>query len=102
MTKKVVKIPTGPKPGAPAPLNQEERIAAMNRAFIQRFESIAQGVLYNLCNNPAVCSTAFNEPEQLVKTTIDITTAYFDKIGPAVDAAFDKMVNTAKENKPAE
>lgn len=63
------------KPGfvpAPHQMTEEEMKANQARFFLQKRESFAQGILYNLCNNASSFGTAMNEPEVLVKKSIEM------------------------------
>lgn len=57
---------------APSPMTEEEMRANQARFFMQKRESFAQGILYNLCNNASSFGTAMNEPEVLVKKSVEM------------------------------
>lgn len=85
---KTVRLPQG---SAPKPLTQQEQIAAISRGFTQQFNSIAQGVLFNLVHGYA---SAGNVPKEgrIVEQAISITESFMEEVGPACDAAFDLIV----------
>ena len=56
----------------PMPLTEEQIKQNQARFFLQKRESFAQGILYNLINNPSSFSTAVNEPEVLVKKSVEM------------------------------
>ena len=56
--------------GAAKPLTKEEMQANQARFFLQKRESFAQGVLYNLCNSCG--ASAIAEPEVIVKKSVEI------------------------------
>lgn len=69
MNKKVIPMRQA---AAPSPLTAEEMKANQARFFMQKRESFAQGILYNLCNNASSFSTAMAQPEVLVKKSIEM------------------------------
>ena len=75
----------------PRPLTQEERMAAISRGFTQQYNSIAQGVLYNLAHNPAIAQDL--DAEELAESAIQITNAFMEKVGPACDACFEAVMS---------
>lgn len=85
---KTVRLPQG---SAPKPLTQQEQIAAISRGFTQQFNSIAQGVLFNLVHGYA---NSGNMPKtaSVVDEAITITESFMEEVGPACDAAFDLIV----------
>lgn len=85
---KTVRLPQG---SAPKPLTQQEQIAAISRGFTQQFNSIAQGVLFNLVHGFAT-SGDIPKPASIVDAAITITESFMEEVGPACDAAFDLIV----------
>ena len=85
---KNVRLPQG---SAPKPLTQQEQIAAISRGFTQQFNSIAQGVLFNLIHGYA---SAGDVPDVglIVEASIKTTETFIEKVGPACDKAFDLIV----------
>ena len=83
----------------PAPLTEEQKIAALYRGYAQKFESVAQGALFNLINNPSAFATAIADPGQIAKSAIAIASAYMEQVGPAVDAGFLAVKEQATEKK---
>ena len=81
---KNVRLPQG---SAPKPLTQQEQIAAISRGFTQQFNSIAQGVLFNLIHGYASAGSVPKE-SVIVEQAMSIT----EKVGPACDKAFDLIV----------
>ena len=80
-----------PQGSAPKPLTQQEQIAAISRGFTQQFNSIAQGVLFNLIHGYA---SAGDVPDVglIVEASIKTTETFMEKVGPACDKAFDLIV----------
>lgn len=76
---------------APKPLTQQEQIAAISRGFTQQFNSIAQGVLFNLVHGYASAGSVPKE-SIIVEQAISITEDFMEKVGPACDKAFDLIV----------
>lgn len=85
---KTVRLPQG---SAPKPLTQQEQIAAISRGFTQQFNSIAQGVLFNLVHGYAN-SGNMPKPARVVDEAITITESFMEEVDPACDAAFDLIV----------
>lgn len=75
----------------PAPLSQEQQVAALYRGYAQKYESVAQGALFNLLNNPSSFATAIADPGQIVDSALAIASAYMEKVGNAVDAGFNAL-----------
>lgn len=80
----------------PAALTEDQKLAALERGYAQKYESVAQGALFNLLNNPSSFSTAIAEPGKVVESAIAVASAYMEKIGPAVDAGFAALVEKSK------
>jgi len=100
MTNKPQKIRAiGAQPPKPSQLTEQERLAAIQRGYTQKYESIAQGVLFNLLNNASSFGSVVAEPEAVVRAAIAVTSAFMDQIGPAVDEGFDKLMKAANERK---
>lgn len=85
---KTVRLPQG---SAPKPLTQQEHIAAISRGFTQQFNSIAQGVLFNLVHGFASAGN-IHDLDMAVEASIKITEAFMKEVGPACDNAFDEIV----------
>lgn len=81
-----------PQAQQPRPMTEQERAAAIARGFTQQYNSIAQGVLFNLVHGYA-SSGSVPKDGPLVEEVISITERYMEEIGPACDAAFDVIVN---------
>ena len=81
------------KPAVPQqrPLTKDERIAAAAHNFSQKYQSMAEAVLYNAVNGFAQSGDA-PEPEDLVDFTIAIVDKFIEKLNVACDATFDKIV----------
>ena len=100
MTSKPQKIRAiGAQPPKPSQLTEQERLAAIQRGYTQKFESIAQGALYNILNNASSFGTVVAEPEAIARAAIAVAVAFMDQIGPAVDEGFDKLMKAANERK---
>ena len=76
----------------PQPLTEEQRLAALSRGFTQQFNSIAQGVLFNLAHGYASSGNPLPKPASLVDEAITITESFMEEVGPACDNAFDLIV----------
>lgn len=59
---------------------EEEKKAAMARAYAQKRASLAEGVLFGLCNNPSIVSTAFAEPEKIAESAVKVVDAFMEKL----------------------
>lgn len=75
----------------PAPMTPEQQNAAIARGFTQQFNSIAQGVLFNLVHGYASSGQVPKVP-RLVDEAISITEGFMEEVGPACDSAFDFIV----------
>ena len=73
----------------PAPMSEAQRMEAISRGFTQQYQSIAQGVLYNLIGSGAAKR---HTPAKVAEKALAITSAFLKKIGPEVDACFDAVV----------
>lgn len=62
------------------PMSEEAKKAALARAFAQKRASIAEGILFNLCGNPGMTSSAFAEPEKIAESAIKITDSFMEKL----------------------
>ncbi len=91
--------PIGAKP---APLSEAEKIAAISRGFTQQYQSIAQGVLFNLIHGYATCDGALPKAEVVIEQTLSVTDQFMEKVGPACDASFAKLFNKPEEKKEEE
>lgn len=60
--------------------SEEEKKAAMARAYAQKRAALAEGVLFNLCNNPSMVSTAFSEPTKIAETAVTIAESFMGKL----------------------
>ena len=85
---KNVRLPQG---SASKPLTQQEQIAAISRGFTQQFNSIAQGVLFNLIHGYASTGDV-PDVGLIVEASIKTTETFMEKVGPACDKAFDLIV----------
>lgn len=65
-TKKKLAVPT-----------PEEREAAIKRAFAQKRASIAEGVLFNLAQNPSVLNA---EPKEVADSAVAIADAFMESL----------------------
>ena len=73
------------KPSAPIkgkvhemkPLTAEERQEQAARMYMQKRESIASGVLFNMMHNPAVTDMS---AEEIAETSINIADKYMEKL----------------------
>lgn len=81
------------KPAAPQqrPLTKEERIAAVERGFTQKYNSLLEGALYNAIHGFAQ-SGSTPEPSDIVDFVIATTDEFMEKSGPACEAAFDRII----------
>lgn len=78
--------------GAPKPLTPQEQLAAISRGFTQQYQSIAQGVLYNLVHGYSTSGNVVPAADLLVKETLEITDAFMANVGPACDKAFEELI----------
>ena len=73
------------KPSAPIkgqvremkPLTPEERQEQATRMYMQKRESIASGVLFNMMHNPAVTDMS---AEEIAETSINIADKFIEKL----------------------
>ena len=73
------------KPSAPIkgqvremkPLTQEEREAQAARMYMQKRESIATGILFNMCHNPAMADT---DPRVVVDSAVEMADYMIEKL----------------------
>ena len=86
---KTVRLPQG---SAPKPLTQQEQIAAIARGFTQQYQSIAQGVLFNLVHGYAASGNVVPAADLLVKEVLEVTDSFMANVGPACDNAFEELV----------
>ena len=87
----------GAKPlQAPTPLTQEQHAAMVGRAFTQKFNSIAEGIIFNLVHG-AASTGSLPAPVLIVDEVLAITETYMEKVGPACDEAFDRIFNKTEE-----
>ena len=73
------------------PLTKDERIAAAAHNFSQKYQAMAEAVLYNAVNGFAQSGEA-PAPEDLVDFTISVVDQFIEKLNVACDATFDKIV----------
>lgn len=85
----------------PAPLTDAQRLAAIERGFTQQYQSIAQGVLFNLCHGYSASGNTLPAAMLLTKEVLEITDAFMDNIGQACDAAFERIVVSKMKEKEA-
>lgn len=91
------KLTKGAKPlQAPTPLTQEQQAAMVGRAFTQKFNSIAEGILFNLVHG-AASSGNLPAPSVIVDQVLTITETYMEEVGPACDNAFECIFNKKEE-----
>lgn len=62
-----------------APLTPEQKQEAMLRFFTQKRESFTTGILFNLCQNPAMKDS---NPVQLVDNAIEMADHLIEKLYP--------------------
>lgn len=60
------------------PMTPEERKEAAARAYMQKKESIATGVLFNMMHNPAI--NAGSDSREVAQMAIDIADAFLEKL----------------------
>lgn len=59
-------------------LTEEQRQEAFLRQYQLKKASIAEGVLYNLCTNSGLTSTAIADPKAIVEAVDKIATLYME------------------------
>lgn len=62
------------------PMSEEAKKEQAIRAFMQKRASLAEGILFNLCSNQSIVSTAFTEPGEVAKAAIKITDALMEQL----------------------
>ena len=62
-----------------APLTPEQKQEAMVRFFTQKRESFTTGILFNLCQNPAMKDS---DPKELVNTAVDMADHLIERLYP--------------------
>lgn len=65
-----------------APLTPEQKQEAMLRFFTQKRESFATGILFNLCQNPAMADT---DPMIAVDHAVEMADYLIEKLYPLKD-----------------
>lgn len=65
-----------------APLTPEQKQEAMLRFFTQKRESFATGILFNLCQNPAMKDS---DTKELVNTAVDMADHLIERLYPLKD-----------------
>lgn len=91
----------GAKPlQTPPQLTQEQQAAMVARGFTQKFNSIAEALLFNIVHGAAQ-NGQLPAPEEIVDQVISITEIYAERINDACDEAFERIFNK-KENKVEE
>ena len=65
-----------------APLTPEQKQEAMVRFFTQKRESFTTGILFNLCQNPAMKDS---NPKELVNTAVDMADHLIERLYPLKD-----------------
>lgn len=73
-TKHTLRVSPGKKP------TPEEIKEQQVRALIQKRESFAQGILYNLAGNPSAFSTIIAEPETIAKAAVRLAEATIESL----------------------
>lgn len=88
-------------PKQPAPMTDEQRAVAVARALQQKFESVAQGVLYNIIGGEAHADRKI-VPEEVTTLALETAALFIKKTPAVVDKLFDEMFNKPVEKKDAE
>ena len=69
------------KPTAPRQMTEEERKEQMTRAFLQKRASLAEGILFNLCQGKNITETTTNiECIQMVDAAISMADKMIEKL----------------------
>ena len=69
------------KPTAPRQLTEEERREQMTRAFLQKRASLAEGILFNLCQAKDINNnTTIKECELMVDVAIEMADYLMEKL----------------------
>lgn len=69
------------KPTAPRQMTEEERKEQMTRAFLQKRASLAEGILFNLCQGKNITETTTNiECIQMVDVAIYMADKMLEKL----------------------
>lgn len=69
------------KPTAPRQMTEEERKEQMTRAFLQKRASLAEGILFNLCQGKNITATTTNiECIQMVDVAISMADKMLEKL----------------------
>ena len=69
------------KPTAPRQMTEEERKEQMTRAFLQKRASLAEGILFNLCQGKNITATTTNiECIQMVDAAISMADKMLEKL----------------------
>ena len=89
-----------PAPQQAKEVTKEQVIAVAARNFSQKYQSIAEAVLFNLCHRLESVDSV--EIEVIAHHAIEITDDFMERIGPACDAAFDRIVRPKFDEKPEE
>ena len=86
------------KPAAPQqrPLTKEERIAAVERGFTQKYNAVLEGILYNSVHGFAQSGNT-PEPSDIVDFAIATTDELMEKAGPSCEAAFNRILRPKLE-----
>lgn len=69
-----------PRPAPQVKLSEEEKKAQAIRAFMQKRASVAEAVLFNLCGNPSIVSTAFAEPDKIADAAVKIADSFMETL----------------------
>lgn len=64
----------------PPQMTEEQKKEQIARAFMQKRASLAEGILFNLCSNQSIISTAFAEPGKVAEAAIKITDALMEQL----------------------
>lgn len=84
------------RPQQPKPLTPEEKVQAQLRILGQKVEATAQGVLFNLANNPEALKKY--SPEQMVEVSINMADAFVKGVGTKMQAIIGELTgDTPKE-----
>ena len=69
------------KPTAPRQMTEEERKEQMTRAFLQKRASLAEGILFNLCQGKNITETTTSiECIQMVDVAISMADKMLEKL----------------------
>ena len=78
----------------PKPLTPEQQVQNQLRMIAQEVKSTAQGVLFNLMNNPNAVES--HNPDELVAISIDTGIQFYKQSNDKLEALFDELIGKAK------